>query len=511
MLEASPAPDEAFAPGAAGVLARLAAKEEARRAERAARAQIVAARAAPREDAGAWLASFATRRADLAAAVDAAAGEAAALSGGGAAGAPPAVAAPGSNQAALLLAELEGLLTRAAELEASIADAAYYLPSYDLKQAAAGLAELRAATEAARAALAPRRRFAFSRRPAGGAAAGALGAGGGGAAAAAAGPAQQQQPQQQAQQQTAAPQQQPLQQPLKQQQTQQQQQPQQQQQQPAAGPPALSAYDAGLVASGHGLSGLSGRDVVLRASALAGREFLLADLMDCRVWLLGEMPALRALRLTRCTVVAGPVRGAAFVDGADGCTLALASHQVGRSRPLGEGAVLLGLAGPRVQPCTAGSPNTTTHPTPRPNPAPPPKVRLHSMTGCDAYLRVRSRPIIEHCCALRFAPLTGGDLAALGLAEAAAAAGLGAGGDAAGSSGGAAASSGAECGVECGELWRAVDDFGWVKATQSPNWAVLPEGERAPVPAPPEGACGVERQEQQEPQQQQERQPQATA
>lgn len=75
------------------------------------------------------------------------------------------------------------------------------------------------------------------------------------------------------------------------------------------------------------------------------------------------------------------------------------------------------------------------------------------------YLRVRSRPVIEHSSGLRFAPAPldallpqapqlAGHLAAAQLAAA-------------------------------NELWRQVDDFGWVKASQSPNWAVLPEAERA--------------------------------
>jgi hypothetical protein len=28
------------------------------------------------------------------------------------------------------------------------------------------------------------------------------------------------------------------------------------------------------------------------------------------------------------------------------------------------------------------------------------------------------------------------------------------------------------------ELYKAVDDFGWIKAVQSPNWSVLPEEQR---------------------------------
>lgn len=109
-------------------------------------------------------------------------------------------------------------------------------------------------------------------------------------------------------------------------------------------------------------------------------------------------------------------------------------------------------------------------------------MRVHRARCCDLYLRVRSRPIIEDCDNLGFAPLTDRDLDALGISDAAAAAGL-----AAAPAGGGASSGGG------GELWCAVDDFGWVKATQSPHWRVLPEAERAAAPAPPaaDGACGA--------------------
>ncbi|KAI8475420.1 MAG: tubulin binding cofactor C-domain-containing protein [Monoraphidium minutum] len=260
-------------------------------------------------------------------------------------------------------AEVDAVLAAASELEAAAAAPAYYLPrGYDLKQAAAALAGVRASAAAARAALAPRRNFAFSRRAAPGAAAAAAEAAGG----------------QRLADQAVAP-------------------------------------ARGQRGRGGGLRGL-------------------------RHLPIGDLYALRAARLAHCRLFAGPVAGAAFVDGAEGCTLALAARQ----------------------------------------------VRIHSAAGCDVYLRTRSRPIIEGCARLRFAPLTADDLATLGLSAGAAATGLGgAGGGAPGGGGGGAAAAAAE-----GELWRAVNDFGWVKAPPSPHWAVLPEGERAPAPAPPAGGGG---------------------
>jgi hypothetical protein len=38
---------------------------------------------------------------------------------------------------------------------------------------------------------------------------------------------------------------------------------------------------------------------------------------------------------------------------------------------------------------------------------------------------------------------------------------------------------------QCSGLWQAVQDFGWVKASQSPHWALLPEQQRQqPQPLP---------------------------
>ena len=74
------------------------------------------------------------------------------------------------------------------------------------------------------------------------------------------------------------------------------------------------------------------------------------------------------------------------------------------------------------------------------------QVRLHGSRDCDVYLHAASRPIIEDCSGVRFAPLPAKFL------------------------------TGEDEGVE--NLWRSVDDFKWLRAEASPNWSVLPEGER---------------------------------
>lgn len=70
---------------------------------------------------------------------------------------------------------------------------------------------------------------------------------------------------------------------------------------------------------------------------------------------------------------------------------------------------------------------------------------MHGARNVDVYLHCGSRPIIEDCVGVRFAPLPEGGIGAEGLGA---------------------------------NMWDQVDDFGWLKAEKSPNWGVLPEGER---------------------------------
>ncbi|KAM1583053.1 hypothetical protein ACFX10_030705 [Malus domestica] len=102
-----------------------------------------------------------------------------------------------------------------------------------------------------------------------------------------------------------------------------------------------------------------------------------------------------------------PVTGSILVDGVEGCVFVMASHQ----------------------------------------------IRIHNAKTSDFYLRVRSRPIIEHSCGVRFAPYY---LTYKGIEEELREANL----------------------DEETEKWSNVDDFLWLRAVQSPNWSVLPESER---------------------------------
>ncbi|RLN99354.1 hypothetical protein DYB28_011998 [Aphanomyces astaci] len=81
------------------------------------------------------------------------------------------------------------------------------------------------------------------------------------------------------------------------------------------------------------------------------------------------------------------------------------------------------------------------------------QLRVHHTSASAFYLRIKSHPIVEDCDGLGFAPY--------GLAYE----GLGAQLDAAG--------------LACDTaLWSQVDDFKWLRQTQSPHWRVLPDRER---------------------------------
>ncbi|KAF8039544.1 hypothetical protein BT93_B1916 [Corymbia citriodora subsp. variegata] len=136
-------------------------------------------------------------------------------------------------------------------------------------------------------------------------------------------------------------------------------------------------------------------------------EFTLSDLESCEVRLIGCARALFVHRLRNCRVYAGPVTGSVLIEEAENCVFLLASHQ----------------------------------------------IRIHNAKASDFYLRVRSRPIVEDCSGVRFAPYR---LHYRGIER---------------------DLEDARLGEETGN-WSKVDDFKWLRAAQSPNWSVLPENER---------------------------------
>lgn len=77
------------------------------------------------------------------------------------------------------------------------------------------------------------------------------------------------------------------------------------------------------------------------------------------------------------------------------------------------------------------------------------QIRIHNAHRCKVHIRARSNPIIEHSDTLQFAfyspdyPECDNQLTAAGLNE-------------------------------DNGLWKAVQDFGWLKQSQSPNWCIMP-------------------------------------
>ena len=72
---------------------------------------------------------------------------------------------------------------------------------------------------------------------------------------------------------------------------------------------------------------------------------------------------------------------------------------------------------------------------------------MHGAKNVDVYLHCGSRPIIEDCEGVRFAPLPESMVnEELRMVQ---------------------------------NQWDQIDDFKWLKAEQSPNRCILPEGERA--------------------------------
>ncbi|XP_052210882.1 tubulin-folding cofactor C [Diospyros lotus] len=171
--------------------------------------------------------------------------------------------------------------------------------------------------------------------------------------------------------------------------------------------PTESPKPSFVVSHSPGFRDMENELLVKDFKGLEMGEFSISNLSSCEVRLTGCLRALFVNRLRNCRVFTGPVLGSVLIEEVEGCMLVLASHQ----------------------------------------------IRIHHAKGSDFYLRVRSRPIIEDCSAVRFAPYCLSydgiekDLKESNLDE------------------------------ETGN-WANVDDFRWLKAVQSPNWSVLPENER---------------------------------
>lgn len=74
------------------------------------------------------------------------------------------------------------------------------------------------------------------------------------------------------------------------------------------------------------------------------------------------------------------------------------------------------------------------------------QFRMHDSSNCDIYLLAASRPIIEDCAGVRFAPLPETFMG--------------------------------ESDGKVENMWEKVDDFKWLRNEQSPNWSILPAEKR---------------------------------
>jgi hypothetical protein len=292
---------------AASVMQKLAARQAAVAAERERQQQQLETESDPRENLNTFLSGFSSSYVQLQEQCSALHEEA---------------AAAGNDEAAkqALLQQLEELSGGITKLEQDIAGAAFFLPQYDLRSCTAQLQELRNQAAATKQQLHPKRKFAFSSKAVTRKAASQPTAAVVSPTASvqqllqdvqladqAAGAAASEAPSAQSAAAAAA----------------------------AAAPPP-SSHDLALISSGQGAMGLHGAVLVYgpgqQQQLQPGQAFVLHDLQNCTVFLVGRLSALRLQQLRRCRVYAGPVAGATFVSGVCDCTLMVASHQVGLER-----------------------------------------------------------------------------------------------------------------------------------------------------------------------------------
>ncbi len=329
--------DASTSAAAAAMLDKLALLDEARKQERERRREETRASADPRESVACFLKGFASRQRSVEDALQRMLLEHQQLQGApnGTNSATQAQSAASSSPSdqhdfdqqqqqqlqvsaanpESVAASLELLTSEALQMEQSAAAASYYLPLYDQKQCANTVAALRAAIEAARGTLAPRKRFTFGSKKVNkvrgeevSASAAVSAPPSSATASSAPHPAASTCS-------AAAPNAIPSTSTSVTPASSQTHGSSQQADRTGAAPGlVVSEQDRALVARGRGLLGLYDTVVVRRAEEVAGGDFVLLGLTRCTVVLLGQLPALRMVGLRGCRVVAGPVTGACFVD-----------------------------------------------------------------------------------------------------------------------------------------------------------------------------------------------------
>mmetsp|Transcript_34987 Transcript_34987/g.48886 ORF Transcript_34987/g.48886 Transcript_34987/m.48886 type:complete len:342 (-) Transcript_34987:149-1174(-) len=138
------------------------------------------------------------------------------------------------------------------------------------------------------------------------------------------------------------------------------------------------------------------------------RNIKLSEMANSEIHILHGLSTLRMTDLKTCKIYVGPVSGPVYIERCEGCTFFFACRQ----------------------------------------------LRAHEMKECNVYLRVASKPIIEHCSGIGFAPYIveyenlARDLVTAGFTE------------------------------KQPNCWDQVCDFNWLREQQSPNWFIIADDKR---------------------------------
>lgn len=154
------------------------------------------------------------------------------------------------------------------------------------------------------------------------------------------------------------------------------------------------------------------KNEVIRFSSadLQDKDVSIETLENCKVYLPGFLAALFVHNVKGSELYIGVVAGATHIEGMVESCVMVATHQ----------------------------------------------IRIHKTEETDFYLRVRSRPIVEHTKKVRFAPFQWCFAELDNFLQL------------------------ADLSIENGK-WAQVDDFRWLRSAQSPNWSELPTEERKPI------------------------------
>lgn len=172
---------------------------------------------------------------------------------------------------------------------------------------------------------------------------------------------------------------------------------------------AMAALDLCDADDGPGTRDRRGETIVIDRATNDGEDYALERLVDCDIFVLGAIRALRAYDLRRCRVYVLAIAGSALVENIVDSVVCVATRQ----------------------------------------------LRVHAARRTNFHVRATSRPIVEDSREVAFAPRF--SIESPNEEEVLKAHGL----------------------FEENHMWREVDDFLWLKSSQSPHWRLLDERDRA--------------------------------